>query len=320
VIRTIPGTSTIQVQFYDPNGVMVEVNFSDEAYLGPSDPIAIEAHLRLADMALGRSRRSGLLKANGVETAYEMAGSGPFLVLIHGMNADRRSFQSVIPALAKHFTCVTYDQRDTGDTKNSSASYRAADLADDCAALIDHIGSPAHVWGTSFGGMIAQELALAYPQCLDRLILSVTFQDGAKIIGDAETQEMQSRSQTDPTVRAELAERFFSAKTVKSSPDLILNSQKIMVRREPDAQARRIEAMRAYNSVGRAAGISAHTLVLGAMDDRVIPPETSWALAREIPNATLTMVDGLGHALYIEDPARVGHVIAEYALRAGRSA
>jgi pimeloyl-ACP methyl ester carboxylesterase len=54
---------------------------------------------------------------------------------------------------------------------------------------------------------------------------------------------------------------------------------------------------------------------LGAMEDRVIDPMTSWRLAQEMPNAQLTMLDGLGHALAFEDPARVASVVINFLLR-----
>ena len=88
---------------------------------------------------------------------------GPLLILIHGAEADRKSFTPLIPALARHFTCVTYDQRNTSDTTNPSDTYSSADLADDAAALIGSLGLQAQVWGTSYGGIIAQELAIRHP-------------------------------------------------------------------------------------------------------------------------------------------------------------
>jgi pimeloyl-ACP methyl ester carboxylesterase len=99
------------------------------------------------------------LEANGIQTAYEICGHGPSLVLIHGVETDRKSFASVLPELSKNFSCVTYDQRDTGETRNPPVDYTAADLADDAASLINALGGKAHVWGSSFGGMVAQELA-----------------------------------------------------------------------------------------------------------------------------------------------------------------
>ena len=71
-----------------------------------------------------------------------------------------------------------------GETINRSDDYTAADLADDAAALIASLAPKAHVWGNSYGGMVAQELALRHPRCIDSLVLGVTFQRGASALAN----------------------------------------------------------------------------------------------------------------------------------------
>lgn len=316
VTRSIPGTPIVQVQFLDPNGVMIEANFTDEVFDGESATLELDAHSHIAQVSIERSRSVQALRANGIATTYEICGAGPPLILIHGAEADRKSFAPLIPALARHFTCVTYDQRDTGDTTNPPDSYSASDLADDAAALITSLGHRAYVWGTSYGGMIAQELALRHPACIEALVLSVTFQRGKSALANPNAfNSLRARAQTDPIARHELMSLFFSPQTAQHRPELIANVLKVLSQREPDAKARRAQVSDTFNSEGRAAGIRARTLVLGAMEDRVIDPMASWRLAQEIPNAALTMLGGLGHALAFEDPARVAGVVSNFLLR-----
>ncbi len=313
VARKIPGTAMVQVQFLDPNGVMIEANFVDEQLERPGASLELEPHRHLVDRAIEHSRSTHALRANGITTTYEVCGTGPLLILIHGAEADRKSFTPLIPALARRFTCVTYDQRDTSDTTNPPDTYSSADLADDAAALIASLGPQAHVWGTSYGGMIAQELAIRHPQRVDQLVLSVTFQRGAAALSSPERFfALRARSSTDPAARRELLSLFFSPLAAERRPDLIDSACKAFSQRTPDAQARRSHVTQSFNSEGRAAMIEARTLVLGAWEDRVIDPMTSWNLAREIPHATLTMLDGIGHALAFEDPGRVARVVTEH--------
>jgi 3-oxoadipate enol-lactonase len=314
IARAIPGTPMVQVQFLDPNGVMLEANFTDEALQEPSESLNTDGHTLFARLK-AESASTGVrtVEANGVATAYEMCGTGPLLVIIHGAEADRKSFATVLPALSQYFTCVTYDQRDTSDTRNPEADYTAADLADDAAALIGALGTKAHVWGNSYGGMVAQELALRHPHRVDSLILGVTFQRGATALAHPELfKGLRERQASDPNARFELMSLFFSPQTVEQRPGLVREALKAFSQRSPDIQARRTRVTQAFNSEGRLNAITARTLVLGALCDRVIDPLASLRIAQEIPQATLTLLGGVGHALTFEAPERVTRTIRDF--------
>jgi 3-oxoadipate enol-lactonase len=314
IARAIPGTPTVQVQFLDPNGVMVEANFTDENLNEPSESLDTDGHQHFARLkAESAAQKVRSVQANGIVTAYEVCGNGPLLLLIHGAEADRKSFSSVLPALAKHFTCVTYDQRDTSDTRNPPQDYTAADLADDAAALITSLGTKAHVWGNSYGGMVAQELALRHPDRVDGLILGVTFQRGATALAHPELfKALRERQSTDSNARVELLSLFFSPQTAEQRPELIQGALKAFTQRSPEMQSRRSRVTQQFDSEGRLKTIRARTLVLGAMCDRVIDPSASPRIAQEIPNATLTVLGGVGHALAFEAPERVARTISDF--------
>jgi 3-oxoadipate enol-lactonase len=313
IARAIPGTPFVQVQFLDPNGVMVEANFTDEVLHEPGESLNTDGHALFARLSAESSTGLRKSETNGVITAYEMNGTGPLLLIIHGAEADRTSFASVVPELSQHFTCVTYDQRDTGDTLNPPADYNAADLADDAASLIAALGGKAHVWGNSYGGMIAQELALRHPDCVDALILGVTFQDGANALASPEAfKALRARQATDPDARFELLSMFFSPKTAAEHPELVRAAMQAFTRRDPDIQARRTRVTQRFNSERCLSVIKARTLVLGALCDQVIDPMASLRIAQEIPEATLTLLGGVGHALTFEAPERVTRIIADF--------
>ena len=311
--RVIPGTPFVQVQFLDPNGVMVEANFTDEILEEPSASLATDGHTHFARLQAAALREVGTVTAHGISTTYERCGAGPLLLLIHGAEADRSSFAPVLPLLSQHFTCITYDQRDTGDTLNPPDDYTAADLADDAAALIASLAPKAHVWGNSYGGMVAQELALRHPHCIDSLVLGVTFQRGASALANPDLfYSLRQRQLNDPAARLELLSLFFSPHTAAHHPELVNQALQAFSARAPDSQARRSRVTQQFNSEGRLAGISARTLVLGAMQDRVIDPLNTWRIAQEIRGATLTMLGGVGHALAFEAPDRTARVIADF--------
>ena len=313
IARAIPGTPFVQVQFLDPNGVMIEANFTGEILEEPSASLAVDGHRHFARLSAESTRKVRTLRSHGVTTTYELCGSGPLLLFIHGAEADRKSFASVVPALAQNFTCVTYDQRDTGDTRNPPDDYTAAELADDAAALIASLGSKAHVWGNSYGGMVAQELALHHADCVDALVLGVTFQRGASAIANPEIfSALRQRQHTDPASRRELLSLFFSLHTNECRPELVDAALQAFSQRDPAIQARRTKVTQQFNSEGRLMGIKARTLVLGALQDRIIDPLNSWRIAQEIPSATLTLFGGVGHALTFEAPDRVARAVSDF--------
>ena len=103
-------------------------------------------------------------RINGIELAYALLGSGAPLVMIHGAQGDQSMFADLASGCAASFRVLTFDQRGSGLSEKPDIDYSIAMLADDTAALMDHVGfSPAHVIGVSMGGMIAQELALRHP-------------------------------------------------------------------------------------------------------------------------------------------------------------
>jgi 3-oxoadipate enol-lactonase len=117
---------------------------------------------------------------NGLDIYHEQAGSGPPLLFISGTGGDLRNkpnqFDGPFP---KAFDMVSYDQRGLGRSAKPDVAYTMADYADDASALMGELGiEKAHVIGVSFGGMVAQELALRHPLRVKRLVLACTSPGG----------------------------------------------------------------------------------------------------------------------------------------------
>ena len=101
-------------------------------------------------------------RINGVELAYVLRGNGAPLVMIHGAQGDQSMFADLASVCAADFRVLTFDQRGSGLSEKPDIDYSIAMLADDTAALMDHVGfSAANIIGVSMGGMIAQELGAA---------------------------------------------------------------------------------------------------------------------------------------------------------------
>jgi pimeloyl-ACP methyl ester carboxylesterase len=126
-------------------------------------------------------------RSGAVATAYEVSGTGPPILLLHGAEADHRMFGPLVAELAPHAMVVAYDQRDCGATSTSPAGpdvdYGLVDLADDAADLLDGLGvAAAHVVGQSLGGVVARLLALRHPARVDHLVLASTLRAGSSLV------------------------------------------------------------------------------------------------------------------------------------------
>lgn len=112
---------------------------------------------------------------------YEIRGTGQRLLSISGTGSDLRRLPTIFESpLGQHFEILAYDQRGLGQTSKPDIPYTVADYAADAESLLNAVGwENCHVIGISFGGMVAQELALRYPHRVERLVLACSSSGGA---------------------------------------------------------------------------------------------------------------------------------------------
>jgi len=267
--------------------------------------------------ALGQPIR--FVPRESVRTAYRQIGSGPLLLLIHGAEADHTMFHGLMDALAADFSVVAYDQRDSGRTVNGSEPYALADLANDAATLMNFLlesceGSRAHVYGTSFGGQIAQVLAARHPHLVGRLVLGSTWAlDRSLRDVNASAMEQLARLRGAlPGSAQQIAGFFFSQAFLAARPetvDMFRGS-----RRSPAQALQRARMMQAEPPMIDFADITAPTLLLAGGADRLIPPAATFELARRIAHTCQQELSGLPHVAAVEDPDRVAFAIRSFLL------
>ncbi|MGD8857036.1 MAG: alpha/beta hydrolase, partial [Chloroflexota bacterium] len=112
-----------------------------------------------------------LVEINGAQLYYETQGDGPPLLLIHAGVADCRMWDDQIDAFSGAYRVIRFDLRGFGRSDMPPGSFANHE---DVRALLDHLDArPAHVLGISFGGAIALDFCLAYPDYVRSLILGV---------------------------------------------------------------------------------------------------------------------------------------------------
>lgn len=110
-----------------------------------------------------------VVSADGTEIAGEQSGRGPAVVLVASALADRSDTTGLAALLAPHFTVINYDRRGRG-TSGDAPTYAPAREIEDIAALVEHVGGSASLFGSSSGAVLALRAAAAGVN-VDRLAL-----------------------------------------------------------------------------------------------------------------------------------------------------
>lgn len=249
---------------------------------------------------------------NGIRLHYEVQGEGDPVLLINGLGAPSVGFVFQVRDLAPHHRVITFDNRGVGesDAPAAPAGYPTSQMADDAAALLEHLGvRRAHVMGTSMGGTIAMELAIRHPRRVRSLALCCTWARGdARFL-----HAIRSWVALAPLVTLEQRMRHVQFPWIYS-PDFLGQADQVeeTLRRglgyafptRAEALERQAQGLLAWNGtrLRELRRLRVPTLVLVGRHDILTPPAFSRELAGLIPRARLKVLPG-GHAFFIEQAA-----------------
>jgi len=243
---------------------------------------------------------------NGVNLYYEVHGRGEPLLLIMGLGANTTGWWAQLPAFSREHQVIAFDNRGAGRSDKPNEPYCIAQMADDAHTLLDELGvGPAHVFGMSLGGMVAQELVLWYPGSVRTLILGGTMAGGptAMFAGPEVVQQFMSLGGM-PLVQAleaGLAMLYSQEYIAKNKGDLVRRALLNAHLMAPMyAIQRQFMAIVGFNTFGRLSEIRAPSLVLTGTADKIIPAQNSRLLADSISGARLVEFEGAGHGFLVE--------------------
>jgi 3-oxoadipate enol-lactonase len=252
----------------------------------------------------------------GLSLHYEEYGNAPPpLLLIAGIPAIASDWEPLAQRLSETGRrVIAYDNRGSGDSSVTPGPYTTAQMAADALALLDHLGiDEADVFGISMGGMIAQELAIASPGRVRRLVLGCTHAGVAHSVPMPREAGRAFALQTDDwALRMRTLAQFAFARDADPAMLEAFIAKKSGDVQDPAGYQAQIGAVLAHDSADRLAGIEPPTLVLTGDDDSVIPGESSSLLAERIPGATLTVIPGSGHLFFLERPGETLEVLADF--------
>jgi 3-oxoadipate enol-lactonase len=257
-------------------------------------------------------------RVGDIDIYYERQGDGPPLLFISGTGGDLRSKPNVFDGpLARGFDLLAFDQRGLGQSDKPDAAYSMAGYADDAAELMDQIGwDQALVVGVSFGGMVAQELALRHPHKVRRLVLACTSPGGA---GGA-SYPFHQIDHMDRLERSRLLIPISDTRRddawAKAHPELY---EQILAMGAADPFAdepghamgarRQLEARAAHDTWERLPDITCPTMIAAGRYDGIALPAAQERMAGRIPGARLQFFDG-GHLFLIQDRSAIPAMVA----------
>ena len=274
-----------------------------------------------------------LARANGIELCYEIFGNSDSepLILIMGLGAQMIHWDDEFcqQLALRGFRVIRFDNRDIGKSTKLSggkrlsavelmklrflnipvaAPYRLRDMANDVVGLMDSLGiRSAHLVGASMGGMIAQEIAITYPERV-RSLTSIMSTTGNPRLPQP-TREAAALLMAPPaTTRDEYIARFAQTWKILRGGSFPEDEARDRARAErtferglnPAGVGRQLRAVLASGSrKERLRAVKAPTLVIHGTVDPLVRPEGGMDTAASIPGAKLLMIEGMGHALPI---------------------
>jgi pimeloyl-ACP methyl ester carboxylesterase len=241
----------------------------------------------------------------GVSLAYDVEGSGEPLLMIQGLGYGRTGWGPVPALLSQRYTVVTFDNRGFGGSDVTPGPYTTSQLARDALGLLDEAEvDRAHVLGISLGGMIAQELVLAAPARVRKLVLCSTTAGGPQAVPTPEKTVALMGRQADLDPRE--AMRLFVENALSPDPPAGLVHEIVAYRtaNPPDGAGWYAQAGAgvAHDVMGRLGEIRAQTLIIHGTADNVVDAGNAPLIANGIPGARLELFEGVGHLLPWERP------------------
>jgi poly(3-hydroxyoctanoate) depolymerase len=244
-------------------------------------------------------------------------GEGPPLLLVMGLGGNIEMWDPLEQALNRRgFQTIAYDASGTGHSPTRLVPQRMTGLARQAAHLLDALGHPqADVLGVSFGGAVAQELALGNPHRIHRMVLASTTCGLGGVPGGPLALSLLAtplRYYSPTFLRLTAGVLYGPTETPR---DELLRAQIEARHARPPTlwgYASQLAAGAGWSSLPWLGRITAPTLVLAGDRDPIVPARNARILAGRIPSARLEVIAGAGHLLVLDQPERCATLIADF--------
>jgi 3-oxoadipate enol-lactonase len=257
------------------------------------------------------------VRLHGVNHHYEIAGDGPgpAVVFVNSLGTDFRIWRGVAEVVACDRQVLLYDKRGHGLSAVGGTPYSMEMLAEDLAALMDHVGlRDAVICGVSIGGMIAQRLLAERPDLIRSLVLCDTL---ARFGDPAMWSDRITRIEAGglAAIADGVMQRWFSPGFFARCSDEVDGYRTMFLRQPADGYIATCIALRDADLTALLHRITVPTICVGGADDGSSPPDKVAALAAAIPGARFELIPDCGHIPSIEQPATLVRILASFLSR-----
>jgi 2-hydroxy-6-oxonona-2,4-dienedioate hydrolase len=246
-----------------------------------------------------------LVEVYGQKIHYVEAGSGPEVILLHGLGGDSTNWQFTIPALAANFHVYAPDQLGFGESDKPLINYRVATLVDFLDAFCRKLGiSKAMVVGNSLGGWVALDFALAYPEKVSKLVLVDSAGYSQQRTGGAPLSRdlmLRLNPSTLEGTRQLMAIVFYNKSFSSDQVAEMALVRHLHKNDSPTINAFIDSILRGEDVVdGKLGAVKAATLIVWGREDALITLKAAKAFAEDIAGSQSVVLDGCGHVPQVE--------------------
>jgi pimeloyl-ACP methyl ester carboxylesterase len=255
-----------------------------------------------------------VVRANGLDIAYERVGEGPPLVLVHGAAVDSRMWGPQLAGLADELTVVAWDEPGAGRSSDVPGDFGLADYASCLAGLIGALDlGPAHVAGLSWGGTVAQELYRRHPELVATLLLVDTYAGWKGSLPEEEVRVRvegvrQMLAAADDSFDPTLPGLFAGDPPAEFVP--LLEAMAADVR--PHSLKTAVLVMAETDQRDLLPRIAVPTLLIWGELDARSPLSVARQFEEAVPDAKLVVIPGAGHVSNLEQPERFNDAVREF--------
>ena len=256
------------------------------------------------------------VNVRGIELAYDEAGKGSAVVLLHGFPFNRSMWRAQVETLAPHFRVIAPDLRGHGETSVITGPATMETIAQDVIALMDALEiSEAAVCGLSMGGYVALALYRLFPSRVSALVLADT-----RAVADTEEGKQIREQQAQKALQEGMAPiadamlpKLLAPVTVGNHPAVVARVREMILKTDPAgaAAAQRGMAQRADHT-DFLPHITVPTLIIVGENDQLTPVAEGEKMHRLITGSQLEIIEGVGHVSNLERPRQFNLALSRF--------